>query len=342
MTTTEDRTTSLPVARDAYRPAGFGATIRRALFGIDPADTSFARRRFHGEAGPVRDRLERVGQSFVQGYHAALAEVRPAPLAERIDAEVERDFRGFAYEGAGMALALLDTVIPGRRSRRGRLARFLAGPAAAHTYIVHVGAGWVMGRLPVSPERYLARLADPLLRWLALDGYGFHEGFFHWPRSVARQEVPRRLHGYARRGFDQGLGRSLWFVDGADVDRLPRTIGAFPASRQPDLWGGLGLACGYAGGRTQAEVEALVAAAGPHAPELAQGVAFAAKSRQRAGNPTPQTELACRAIWDLPAEAAGAVCDEALCDLPADRPGEPAFEVWRRRIQDVFSQRRLA
>jgi hypothetical protein len=342
MTTTEDRTTSLPVAQGSARPAGFGATVRRALFGIDPADTSFARRGFRGEAGPLRDRLERVGQSFVQGYHAALAEERPVPLGERIDDEVERDFRGFAYEGAGMALALLDTVIPGRRSRRDRLARFLAGPGDAHTYIVHVGAGWVMGRLPVSPERYLARLADPLLRWLALDGYGFHEGFFHWPRSVTRQAVPRRLHGYARRGFDQGLGRSLWFVEGADVERLPRTIGAFPAARQPDLWGGLGLACGYAGGRTQSEVEALLAAAGPHAPQLAQGVAFAAKARQRAGNLTPQTELACRAVWGVPAGEAAAVSDEALRDLPPDRPGEPAFEVWRRRIQDVFSQRRLA
>src|ERR1700681_1264342 len=339
MTTTEDRTTSLTVAQGSDRSGGFGAVVRRALFGIDPADTSFARRRFRGEAGPVRDRLERVGQTFVQGYHAALADDRPAPLGERIDATVERDFRGFAYEGAGMALALLDTLIPGRRDR---LARFLAGPADAQTYIVHVGAGWVMGRLPVSPARYLARLADPLLRWLALDGYGFHEGFFHWPRSVARQEVPRRLHGYARRGFDQGLGRSLWFVDGADVERLPRTIGAFPESRQPDLWGGLGLACGYAGGRTQAEVLALLAAADSYAPQFAQGVTFAAKARQRAGNPTAQTELACQAVWGLTAADAAAVSDEAFRDLPPDRPGEPAFEIWRRRIQDVFSQRRLA
>ena len=339
MTMTEDHTTSLPLARRSVPPAGFGATLRRALLGINPADTSFARRRFRGEAGPLRDRLERVGLSFVQGYHAALADDRPLPLAERIDAEVERDFRGFAYEGAGMALALLDTLIPGRRASRNRLARFLAGPGDAQTYIVHVGAGWVMARLPVSPERYLARLADPLLRWLALDGYGFHEGFFHWPKAVTRQAVPRRLHGYARRGFDQGLGRSLWFVEGADVERLPRTIGAFPAGRQPDLWGGLGLACAYAGGRTQAEVEALLAAAGPHAPQLAQGVSFAAKARQRAGNLTPQTELACRVVWGVPAAEAAAVSDEALRDLPPDRPGEPAFEVWRRRIQDVFSRR---
>ncbi|HEX4962591.1 MAG TPA: DUF1702 family protein [Thermoanaerobaculia bacterium] len=336
MTTTENGTTSLPLSPARPRRPAWSAAVKRALFGIPPQETSFARRGFRGEAGAVRDRLERVGETFVHGYHAALAEAEPLPLAARIDAEVERDFRGFAYEGAGMALALLDTLVPGRRDR---LARFLAGPGDAQTYIVHVGAGWVMARLPVSPRRYLARLADPLLRWLALDGYGFHEGFFNWPRSVGEQRVPRRLQGYFRRGFDQGLGRSLWFVEGADVERLPRTIGAFPAARQGDLWGGLGLACGYAGGRTAAEVAALAAAAGPHAPALAQGISFAAKARQWGGNPTPQTELACRTVWGCSAEEAAAVSDEALHDLPADREGEPAFEVWRRRIQDVYSQR---
>src|SRR3712207_8380154 len=54
---------------------------------------------------------------------------------------------------------------------------------------------------------------------------------------------------------DQGLGRSLWFVQGADVRRIPATVNAFPAERRPDLWSGLGLACGYAGGRTRAEVD---------------------------------------------------------------------------------------
>lgn len=347
MTTNEDRTSALALPQDTPRPRSLRAGLKRALFGIDPRETSFARRGFHASgdgADPVRERLERVGATFVAGYHAALEEERPEPLAARIDAEVEREFRGFAYEGAGMALALLDTLIPGRRDR---LARFLAGPGEAQTYIIYVGAGWVMARLPVSPERYLSRLADPhtdpIMRWLALDGYGFHEGFFHAPRSVARQEVPRRLHGYFRRGFDQGLGRSLWFVEGADVGRLPRTIGAFPAARQPDLWSGLGLACGYAGGRTRSEVEALLAAAGSHAPQLAQGVAFAAKARQRAGSPAAHTELACQVICGRSADEAAAVTDEALLDLPSDfspdHPDEPAFEVWRRRIQDQLSQR---
>jgi hypothetical protein len=332
-TRVEERAASLPLRQSAARPRTLRA-VRRALFGISPRETSFARRRFRGDSAAVREHLEEVGRSFVRGYNAALEEDRPPALAARLEAEVERSHQGFAYEGAGMALALLDTLIPGRRDC---LARFLAGPGSSHAYIVHVGAGWILARLPISPERLLARLEDPTLRWLALDGYGFHEGFFRWPRSVARREVPRKLRGYARRGFDQGLGRSLWFVDGADVRLIPRTIGAFPAERRPGLWSGVGLACAYAGGRGQADLAALRRAAGPHAAQLAQGVAFAAKARERAGNPAAHTELACRVVCGMSAGAAAAVTDEALRGLPADRPGEPAFEVWRRRIQDRFA-----
>lgn len=235
----EKRAYQLPLPRFVRPPRAAGSRIRRALFSIAPEETSFGRRGFRGDSAAVRQRLEEVGRCFVAGYHAALEDDRPLPLAAWIDAEVERELQGFAYEGAGMALALLDALIPGRRNR---LARLLTGPGDAHAYIIHVGAGWILARLPLAPERLLARLEDPVLRWLALDGYGFHEGFFRWPRFVERREIPRKLRGYARRGFDQGLGRSLWFVDGADVRLIPRTISSFPDDRQPDLWSGVGLA----------------------------------------------------------------------------------------------------
>jgi hypothetical protein len=332
----EERSFSLSLSQAAPQRWTARAALRRAVFGISPVETSFARRRLRGESAAVRDRLEEVGRCFVRGYNAALEEDRPLFLAARLESEVEGEYQGFAYEGAGMALALLDTLIPGRRDRLGRLLESPAG--SLHIYLIHVGAGWILARLPLSPERLLARLADPTLRWLALDGYGFHEGFFRWPRAVVRQEVPRKLRGYARRVFDQGLGRSLWFVDGADVRLIPRTIDAFPEPRRPDLWSGVGLACAYAGGRSEAEIEALRRAAGPHAAQLAQGVAFAAGARERADNLAAHTELACRVVCGLSAGAAAAVTDETVRDLPADRPGEPAFEVWRRRIQERFAE----
>jgi hypothetical protein len=206
--------------------------------------------------------------------------------------------------------------------------------------MAHVGAGWALARLPWvrrNVER-ACRDLDPLLRWLLLDGYGFHEGYFHWPRMVSRHEVPAGLHGYARRAFDQGLGRVLWFVGGADVERIPALVAGFPAERHGDLYAGLGLACAYAGGVEEAEVLRLWTAAGSNRPAFAQGVAFAAKARQRAGNPAPHTAMACRVVWQRDADQAAAVTDRALEGLPY-QAAEPAYEVWRRRVQDEFAMK---
>ena len=308
----------------------------RRLLAIAPEETSFARRGFRCDDDAVRRRLEGVADTFVQGYHFGLEESRPGPLAERLES-LPVELRGFAYEGAGMALQILDTLAPWRPSR---LRAFLDGPADAHVYIVHIGAGWALARLPLSPERLRARF-DRVRGWLTLDGYGFHEGFFHPARTVARQRVPAKVRGYARRAFDQGLGRSLWFVEGADPGRIHARISAFPAERQADLWSGTGLACTYAGGRDRTAIERLKSLAGPHAAALAQGAAFAAVARYRAGYVPPQTDLACEVLGGASAEEMGRLTLEEGADLPRD--GDlPGFEVWRRRIQERISKRSTA
>jgi hypothetical protein len=301
--------------------------LRKRVFGISEEEASFSRRGFRGGDDAIRERLEGIGRGFLQGYHAALEEDRLDRLAARLD-EMGPDLRGFAFEGAGMGLCLLDLLVPWKRDR---LNGFLAGPGAAHVYMVHVGAGWALARLGRKVDRALARF-DPLLGWLAVDGYGFHEGYFHWPETVDRQRSPRGRSGYEQRAFDQGLGRSLWFVEGAEAARIAKAIARFPPWRHGDLWSGVGLACVYAGGATGGAVDELIALAGAHRPDLAQGAAFAAKARERAGNPAAHTELACRAICGMPAEAAARLTDLALIGLPADRE-TPAYELWRRRIR---------
>jgi len=207
-----------------------------------------------------------------------------------------------------------------------------------------VAIGWVVSRLPGKIEKTLQAL-DPLLCWLVLDGYGFHEGFFHWPKYLKGQAVPKRVAGpgnavqltYAPRAFDQGLGRSLWFVDGGDLARLQKTIGDFPETRQPDLWSGIGLASVYAGEMNDSALLSLRNAVGRFLPQLAQGAAFAAKARCRAGNSTAYTERASLALCGLPACEAAAITDAALENLPTNGT-EPAYEVWRQRIQEKFAR----
>jgi hypothetical protein len=305
--------------------------LRRRLMSIPLTETSYEHRGFHAGASPsVRTRLELIGQTFVGGYHAALDDPQPAPLAQRLD-QVELERRGFAYEGAAMALALLDELRPWAV---GRFQQFLAGPGRPHQYMVHVGAGWAAARLPWRRRgfsRYLTKF-DPLLRWLVADGYGFHQGFFHSRAHLDECKLPRGLEGYARRAFDFGLGRSLWFASGADPSEAARRIERFPADRQGDLWSGVGLASAYAGGVGSDGLGELRRLAGDAQLPMAQGAAFAAKARELAGNPTEHTELACQVLCGLTAQRAAAVTDECLADL-SEESNEPAFEVWRKRIQ---------
>ncbi len=301
--------------------------IARALLAFDREHERFARSLADFQEGPMLRRARQIGDSFVEGYHAALEANRPQALADRL-ARVERELAGFAYEGAGLGLALLDAFLPWRH----RLIAFARGAGAPQIYMLHVGAGWALARMPVSVSRFQVHL-DPLCRWMVLDGFGFHQAFHHWERTVERREVPARISGYAVRPFDVGVGRRLWFTPGDEVGHIVETVAAFPPSRQGDLWTGIGEACTFAGGRGESALRDLHQAAGPYAPQLGQGVTFAARVRERGGNPAPHTELACRLLCGMSAGAAAALTDAALAGLPPD--GEiPAFEVWRCRIQD--------
>ena len=167
--------------------AFFGA-IRKRIFGISASETSFDRRGFRGGAAGMRERLEQIGHAFVCGYHAALEEDRLEPLTTRLKS-FDSELQGFAFEGTAMGLALLDFVTPWRKNR---VRLFLQGAGDVHTYMVHVGVGWWLARRPGNVEQFLGGF-DPLLRWLVVDGYGFHEGFFRWRRYLEeRQPAPAR------------------------------------------------------------------------------------------------------------------------------------------------------
>lgn len=300
---------------------------RRRFLGLSPAEASFAKRGFLAGEEKARLRLEQIGITFLSGYHAALEETGFVPLARRL-ANVETDLRGFAFEGAAMGLSLLDRFTPWRKDR---WTTFTEGLAAPHIYMMHVGLGWALARLKRSVTSHLAKL-DPLLGWLVVDGYGFHEGYFSWPRYVERQAIPTQLNGYEQRVFDQGLGRSMWFVKGANAAAVANAINAFPPTRRSDLWSGVGLASAYAGGCSRAAIESLRVETNEHFPAFAQGVAFAAKTRQRAANLNTHTETVCRVICGRSADEVAAVTDDALQDL-REEGGLPAYEAWRRRIQ---------
>jgi hypothetical protein len=311
--------------------------VVRWVFGLHVEETAYARRGFRGATNEMRQRLEHIGATFLDGYHAALQFGLSSHLGARLNT-VPLELRGFAYEGAAMGLALLDSLMPWSQ----RTLQFLRDQAESHTYMVHVGVGWIWARVPSFLQPYRTAGLDPLLRWLAYDGWGFHEGFFHWPKYVSGEAAPKAVRGYARRVFDQGLGRSFWFVNGGNPAWIARTISGLAPERQSDLWSGIGLAAAYAGIVEESVLVELAEAAGNHRPALAQGAVFALKARQRAGNLTDYQEVVARTLCGMDAREAARLADTTLEDLtltePRDHLGsEPVYELWRRRIRQEFT-----
>lgn len=306
-----------------------GVRLRLRVFGISEGEASLERDGFTALDDRARVRLETVGAWFVRGYRAALAEPELSVLAARLD-DAPADFRGFAYEGAGTALTVLDTLIPTRR----RLRTFLRGPGLAYAWMLPIGYGWARMQLRLAPRRP-PMLFDPLQGWVAIDGAGFHQGFNRPNHCFERQRVPRGFSPQAAKVFDQGLGRSLWFVRGGDVEVIARVIGAFPAGRRGDLWSGLASAATYAGGVEGDVLTALRESADKYLSDVAVGAAVATKARLLGGNPTDHTERACLILCGTGMAQAARCADAALEGNPLGRAGSP-YEAWRARIGELL------
>jgi enediyne biosynthesis protein E3 len=310
--------------------------LRRRILTPNTKETKLATRGFHEKSPEARDRLERVGEMFLSGY-ALAAGARSVAEAEDGLEKLPWEYRGFAYEGAGMGYAVRDGLPFGGRWVR----QCLEGRGTDHIYMVYVGVGWAMARLPrLRWGKATAALTDPVLRWLALDGYGFHQAYFHTDKYVRGQyqdpRFPWPAEGpawYANRAIDQGIGRAIWFVCGTDPNLVADTLDAFDTSRRADLYSGAGLAATYAGGVDRAELEVFLERGQAYLPQIAQASAFAATARVRAGLVTPHTELATSVICGISPEDAARVCDE---NLPQPSEGSAdqasAFELWRQRI----------
>ncbi len=349
------------------KPTSWGR-LRQTLLQISPQEATFKQRGFLSTHAKTQQHLETIGKTFLQGYQTAIAFSDPSQVIVQLNG-VEKEYRGFAFEGAAMGLALLDRLTPWNTTR---IAQFLRQDGDDHIYMTYVGIGWLLARFPGGIQGYLrklekgqgysgsGRLEDketrrqgeqnrsssytpqtshsqphPLIGWLAIDGYGFHQGYFHWPQCIQGLLVPKHLSGYSCRVFDQGLGRSLWFVKGGNLQAIETAIAQFQTHRRADLWSGIGLACAYAGGMENSQLEGLKQVAKPYYAQFAQGVAFAAKTRLRARNLTEHTQIAVENLCGISVQQAADLTDETLIGLSY---GEtiPAYEQWRQRIQNYF------
>ena len=324
-------------------PASLPARLRLRLLGLTFEELLAETRGFRVSGPAAAEHQARIAAAFWLGYHGSLADPRPETIVRTVEG-IERGWRGYAWEGVGMVLAMLEALelrLASRRRAGGRLGALLAGRSRGVRYLVYLGVGAAVARFRLPTRRLLLAL-DPLCRWLVFDGFGFHEGFFAPAKSLGAVPVPvpRRLAGYARRAYDQGLGRSLWFVHGMDAAAIEGAVAAFPEARRGDLWAGVGLASAYAGGAPPRLLPELARRPGRWRADLLQGVAFAATARVEGDDLSAHTDEACRTYCGMGAAELAALCRDAARGLPDDGDrldlAEPAWEVWRRRVRSAL------
>jgi hypothetical protein len=298
------------------------------LLQLQPERLDSARREFFDTEPGVQSRLDAVVESFAAGYNYAIA-----PWAGRNLADVPVELRGFAVEGAAMSSALADmiTFSGGRRLRE--LAHVYGDQ---YTHLIHVGMGWAFARLHRRPWRGV-RFGEPVLRWLAWDGWGFHQAFFSAHDVLERQLIERAARGEVRPIRDQGAGRALWFYAGADPSRIATIIGDFPEPRRSDLWAGIGLAASYTGAQPADVMEKLARAADGYRDHLGQGAAFAAKAHFLSGEVPKDAAAAIEILTGAEPAVAAAWTDSCLREAAVGGADSvTTYQRWRARTRDKF------
>jgi hypothetical protein len=289
----------------------------------------------------TRQKLEFILRCFIDGYNFALTSKSNEKLALALDAGFDAHHVGFAYEGAGMALTVLDLL---KLTKSSRLKSFVTEVGEKHDYIAMVGAGLAVARMRWAggfTRSYFSSF-DPLLSWCMPDGFGFHQGFFSPDKFVDHQEnSPPDFTPAARQLFDSGIGRSLWWTCGASPQQIAATIARFPEDRRGEIWCGIGVACSYAGGDDGSSLSALLELAGRHHVDFLSGLPFAARMRQKAGNTSPVTENACRKLLgqtaDETADMAQRLLEKAEATL-GDRAGRDGYAFVRLHLTENLTQ----
>ncbi|MFT4526334.1 MAG: hypothetical protein ACI9FU_001407 [Granulosicoccus sp.] len=220
----------------------------------------------------IANRIELIVLTFQVGRKIGEEILEPTEMIQQLNL-MDEEFRSMAFEGASMAVAVKS--IEQQDNLRSWLTFLDANPT--HSTQIMIGLGWAIGEKDLSPDSILEGL-DSMTQGRAMDGFGYYMGLFRRRISIRTQQIPKGISDDLQLAFDQGIGRSLWYISKGDLEMLERMMDSFPVYRQKHMWRGIGVACPVVGGCNAKHLGDLRQLSGEFKNQLETGCAMAAKS----------------------------------------------------------------
>jgi hypothetical protein len=238
-------------------------------------------------------RLEEVESVFMK--FQSFGDQEMLDIDHRInDLELEPPrFRSIAYESYSMGLSSF--LLRNHRSFD-TWHQFRQSKGNAHYFHIYIGLGWALGKQGILPEEHLPEMS-PLERSLCYNGMGYYFALFRGRRTLKNQTFPALLGPADVAGFDEGVGRRLWYHVRGSTDNLIKFINSFDSSRRASLWKGVGIASIYVGGLDREGLEGLQEGSGSFLEVFRNGAMLSILSRIRASCVEQSTKLACEVIY---------------------------------------------
>ncbi|MBY0549118.1 MAG: DUF1702 family protein [Candidatus Obscuribacterales bacterium] len=281
---------------------------------------------------PKQRRVDEIMRLVMNGYQASL-ECDASKFASQLSGLSPME-QNITLEGAYIALSTSDLSDTGKLQRatelfgclsNGRIPPLLQGIGGALSHL----------RIPFTMQPHETNEA---WGWLAMLGYGFHEGYFRWMNTLERMEIPQGISGLAQRAFDQGVGSATWYVGAGNPEAIARMISSFPIERQADMWSGAGLVVGIWGLEDSRDLTKLLNKARRYRANLQSGVAFGVWSRIDIKEIADYTDGASSLICGAPVNVIGDHVSGLLTNGGGPPKDAAEFLLWQSNVCELFAR----
>ena len=139
-------------------------------------------------------------QEFMQQDHTL------EDLTTHLDSLPSR-FRSVAYESASMQLGLRELTAS---SDLYLWNQFYKQSRDTHSFHIEIGLGWAQAKTSVIPDIEMWTRKS-ISRTMICDGIGYYFSLFKGRSAILNQQIPKFIVHEDHDGFDQGVGRRLWY-----------------------------------------------------------------------------------------------------------------------------------